>query len=40
MLYGWHLFEPYLLHGLNLENPPHDELDALIRERILKVISD
>jgi TetR/AcrR family transcriptional regulator, repressor for neighboring sulfatase len=40
MLYGWRLFEPYLVRGLQLETVSHDELDALIRERMLKALSD
>jgi TetR/AcrR family transcriptional regulator, repressor for neighboring sulfatase len=36
MLYGWRLFEPYLVRGLGLEKLSHSDLDALIRESILK----
>ena len=40
MLYGWRLFEPYLVRGLQLDQVGHDELDALIRERMLKALAD
>jgi TetR/AcrR family transcriptional regulator, repressor for neighboring sulfatase len=40
MLYGWRLFEPYLVRGLQLEQLSHDELDAAIRDRMLKALSD
>jgi TetR/AcrR family transcriptional regulator, repressor for neighboring sulfatase len=40
MLYGWRLFEPYLVRGLQLEKISHEELDALIRERMLKALAD
>jgi AcrR family transcriptional regulator len=40
MLYGWRLFEPYLVRGLELDKVGHDELDALIRERMLKALAD
>jgi AcrR family transcriptional regulator len=40
MLYGWRLFEPYLVRGLELDQIGHDELDALIRERMIKVLAD
>jgi AcrR family transcriptional regulator len=40
MLYGWRLFEPYLVRGLKLEDLPHAELDSLIRERMIKAITD
>jgi AcrR family transcriptional regulator len=40
MLYGWRLFEPYLVRGLQLDTVGHDELDALIRERMLKALAD
>jgi AcrR family transcriptional regulator len=40
MLYGWRLFEPYLVRGLELDKLSHEELDALIRERMLKAIAD
>jgi AcrR family transcriptional regulator len=39
-LYGWRLFEPYLVRGLRLEQLSHEELDALIRERMLKALAD
>jgi AcrR family transcriptional regulator len=39
-LYGWRLFEPYLVRGLRLEGLSHEELDALIRERMLKALTD
>jgi AcrR family transcriptional regulator len=40
MLYGWRLFEPYLVRGLQLDQLSHEELDALIRERMLKALAD
>jgi TetR/AcrR family transcriptional regulator, repressor for neighboring sulfatase len=40
MLYGWRLFEPYLVRGLQLEQLSHEELDALIRGRMLKALAD
>jgi TetR/AcrR family transcriptional regulator, repressor for neighboring sulfatase len=40
MLYGWRLFEPYLVRGLQLDKVGHDELDAQIRERMLKALAD
>jgi len=40
MLYGWRLFEPYLVRGLRLDQVGHDELDALIRERMIKALAD
>jgi TetR/AcrR family transcriptional regulator, repressor for neighboring sulfatase len=40
MLYGWRLFEPYLVRGLQLEQLSHEELDAHIRERMLKALAD
>jgi len=40
MLYGWRLFEPYLVRGLQLEKMSHEELDGLIRERMLKALAD
>jgi TetR/AcrR family transcriptional regulator, repressor for neighboring sulfatase len=39
MLYGWRLFEPYLVHGLKLDDVPREELDALIRDRMIKAIA-
>jgi AcrR family transcriptional regulator len=38
MLYGWRLFEPYLVRGLGLESLGHKELDALIRENMLRTL--
>jgi TetR/AcrR family transcriptional regulator, repressor for neighboring sulfatase len=40
MLYGWRLFEPYLVRGLQLDKVGHDELDAQIKERMLKALAD
>jgi len=40
MLYGWRLFEPYLVRGLQLEQLSHEELDAHIRQRIIKALAD
>jgi hypothetical protein len=40
MIYGWRLFEPYLVRGLKLDGLPREELDALIRERMIKTITD
>ena len=40
MLYGWRLFEPYLVRGLQLENLSHDELDTAIRHRLLKALDE
>jgi AcrR family transcriptional regulator len=37
-LYGWRLFEPYLVRGLGLEDLSHTELDSLVRENLFKVI--
>jgi AcrR family transcriptional regulator len=39
-LYGWRLFEPYLVRGLQLEHLTHEELDAHIREQMLKALAD
>jgi AcrR family transcriptional regulator len=38
LLYGWRLFEPYLVHGLGLEGLTHDELNAYIRLDALKIL--
>jgi TetR/AcrR family transcriptional regulator, repressor for neighboring sulfatase len=40
MLYGWRLFEPYLVRGLQLDKVGHEELDAQIKERMLKALTD
>jgi AcrR family transcriptional regulator len=37
-LYGWKLFEPYLIRGLGLEDLSSNELNALVRQTLLKVI--
>ena len=37
-LYGWRLFEPYLVRGLQLDHLSHAELDAHLREVLVKVI--
>ena len=37
-LYGWKVFEPYLVRGLGLEKLSTRELNALVRENVLKAI--
>jgi AcrR family transcriptional regulator len=37
-LYGWKLFEPYLIRGLGLQDLSSNELNALVRQTLLKVI--
>jgi hypothetical protein len=37
-LYGWKVFEPYLVRGLGLEKLSTSELNALVRENVLKAI--
>jgi AcrR family transcriptional regulator len=39
-LYGWKLFEPYLVRGLGLEHLSAKELSALVRGSVLKVIEN
>jgi AcrR family transcriptional regulator len=39
-LYGWRLFEPYLVRGLGLEDLSADQLNAMVRQNLLKVIRD
>jgi AcrR family transcriptional regulator len=39
LLYGWRLFEPYLVRGLGLENLSQAELNERIRESMLRVLS-
>ncbi|WP_165965857.1 helix-turn-helix domain-containing protein [Pseudonocardia dioxanivorans] len=38
LLYGWRLFEPYLVRGLRLQGTSQQEIDELIRRDMLKVI--
>jgi TetR/AcrR family transcriptional regulator, repressor for neighboring sulfatase len=38
-LYGWLLFESYLVRGLELQNLSPSELNALVRENVLKAIT-
>ena len=40
MLYGWRLFQPYLVRGLGLEKLSHAKLDKLVRDRMLKMMAD
>lgn len=40
MLYGWRLFEPYLVRGLGLEELTHDQLDSLIRDNMIAVVKN
>lgn len=37
-LYGWKLFEPYLVRGLGLQGLSTDQLNALVRQNVLKAI--
>jgi AcrR family transcriptional regulator len=39
LLYGWRLFEPYLVRGLGLESLSHAELNERIRASMLRVLS-
>ncbi|MGI5144475.1 MULTISPECIES: TetR/AcrR family transcriptional regulator [unclassified Streptomyces] len=39
LLYGWRLFEPYLLRGLDLEGLSRADLDAHIQKTMRKIIS-
>jgi TetR/AcrR family transcriptional regulator, repressor for neighboring sulfatase len=38
LLYGWRLFEPYLVRGLGLDNLSHDELNAYIRKDMMTLL--
>jgi AcrR family transcriptional regulator len=38
MLYGWRLFEPYLVRGLGLQGLTHKELNAQIRDHLMRVL--
>jgi AcrR family transcriptional regulator len=38
MLYGWRLFEPYLVRGLGLAGLTRGELNAYIREDLMRVL--
>jgi TetR/AcrR family transcriptional regulator, repressor for neighboring sulfatase len=39
LLYGWRLFEPYLIKGLGLENLSHAALNQHLHESLLRVMS-
>ncbi|MCU1658440.1 MAG: TetR family transcriptional regulator [Pseudonocardiales bacterium] len=39
LLYGWRLFEPYLVRGLGLDSLSHAELNERIRASMLRVLS-
>jgi AcrR family transcriptional regulator len=40
MLYGWRLFEPYLVRGLGLEELTHEQLDSLIRDNMMAIVKN
>jgi AcrR family transcriptional regulator len=38
ILYGWRLFEPYLVRGLGLEDLSHEQIDHYIQQDMLRIL--